>query len=42
MTAGVCKLAQLIVLRFWAGAATAKSEGRRPNVVLILTDNQGA
>jgi arylsulfatase A-like enzyme len=35
-------LALVIVLGFWAGAAEANSSGRPPNVVLILTDNQGA
>ena len=39
----ICRtLAQLVALGLWVGLAAADSEGRPPNVVLILTDNQGA
>jgi arylsulfatase A-like enzyme len=35
-------LARIAMLGFWAGALATIAAGRPPNVVLILTDNQGA
>ena len=41
MNANERRLALLLVLGFWAGAAAVNAAGRPPNVVLILSDNQG-
>jgi arylsulfatase A-like enzyme len=42
MKASERMLPLVMVLGFWAGAAEPHASGRPPNVVLILTDNQGA